>query len=1557
MDYQEQINNITDISFDKIRRLSVDYIMQFPEDYRNRLHNELKRGTVVIETEEHLCQYLYSYGNMHKAKMQRLFGNITNEEKADGTSLGYAHREKLETFRDNIDGVLEALSHNEYEIVDWGCGQGLATVCFFDELHKRNIPNNVQKITLIEPSKLALSRANIHINAYLDNNTKVCCINKLLDEVNDYEINSQAPITFHFFSNILDVAGINLQKLAKKVGSDINGIHYFFCLCPMNFGNTRLNAFYEYFNAPETLFKHTEKEYKYALTKKPCSYNIIAFKLVNNEYNLVYVDYLPSKQSFAAYQLDGVKEALNGLGEVYRDKIVKLYEHLSSFEVFAPFDLNASVFEDVHPILAVLNNIITRGLPTKASPYIEEAFKCFGNIKQDDELGSIKYSLDVDDAVNLFLALHIIDNRFELNLENYNLNILDSDLEKNFIANSTSIIKQILQPQRSLSSITLEDKLHHSQRVDFACQLPYPCKCNNEDKNYNGFVIEIDGDKYHSTIETKKTDIERINDLLSKNWMCKRIPESQIYERLGLGGEYLVNIKNASEKVFDNDWIKTLQLVLSPIGVARIQKTVIDALLTNNLNIEEKSWNVLVIERDVPCAALAFSELAEMFNKLCLLSKEYSHLKFPKINLRILSTNEFSQSPLHKVGSNELQIEVVKEISSIIKATTFDLVLDVSVLRRSEIEKNNFSEFKCKNEAYFYIRSSHYVRSIRQIYTTDLLDYKAFTDKDSKGLYTDIEETSVILKYFLQLLFRKEDFRPGQLPILSRALQKQCVIGLLPTGGGKSLTYQLAAMLQPGVTLIVDPLKSLMDDQYKGLRQNGIDCCSYINADLSDNKEKTLREAKLVNSELQFMFISPERLCIHKFRETLRNMHSLGVYFAYGVIDEVHCVSEWGHDFRVSYLHLGRNLYKYVLPKQLDDDNRVILFGLTATASFDVLADVERELSGDGMFDLDSDTIVRDENTNRLELQYRVIHIPTDTAQNVWDIRHNKNCQVPDIIKNILHKSMLELQTDEAISKIKSRYIEREFNENDENRNEIKKKTENTNLLTNVNIDWHSKEVDNSALITFCPRITGSIGVKDSKYNSGIASSIINRLNRNVCRYTGGNKTLIPELSNFIENRNNILVATKAAGMGIDKSNVRFILHVNYSSSLEAYIQEAGRAGRDRKMALSTILYNDKYDEDIQLLFHKKTFKGHKFTYLVIYHILQHVTKNFILTLKEKKEGEYIEAIVAYNNTADFNKLNETLLKHKAPIIEKLEDYQEHIGRAIYRMCCLGIIDDFTINYRGEKFTVKAYRKKDGAYYDELETFYTRYYTKEKSHQLMLNAQEGNKNELYNCVLDLSIFIDNNIAKKRRLAISDIESFCRKAINSNKNWLDINEDLKDDIYYYFNSKYAREGYTSPNGKPFSLLDDTNRGLLTSFEYVEKYMSIIDDNTDPSGSPTDNIKHLQGAIKLIRRSIVEKNTTLELLNVFCLLYLKIRDNENLKQELKSSFIDGYVGFYNHTENKDAFYGNIKRYISELADTNKGIATAAEIKTINQWCELCELEIHSKWLDKFKNNYLR
>lgn len=388
---------------------------------------------------------------------------------------------------------------------------------------------------------------------------------------------------------------------------------------------------------------------------------------------------------------------------------------------------------------------------------------------------------------------------------------------------------------------------------------------------------------------------------------------------------------------------------------------------------------------------------------------------------------------------------------------------------------------------------------------------------------------------------------------------------MLPTGGGKSLTYQLAAMLQPAVTLVVDPLKGLMKDQYDGLLNIGIDCISYINSDITKSfEEGRRRELALTGSQVQIMFLSPERLSIYRFREVLRSMRESGVYFAYGVIDEVHCVSEWGHDFRLAYLHLGRNLFNYVLPKEVEgEDNHISLFGLTATASFDVLADVQRELSGINAYSLDEDATVRYENTNRLELQYNVYEVDAKDAPNAWAVGDIKEEKLLEVINDATQK-IVEIQDNNAVEYIKERFIERE-NLKD---SAVADKILNEDLDVGVENEWYNHTNTKTAGIVFCTRASGRANLSVPT----VETILRNHGLRSISTYKGGDDTACQD--SFLKGGTNIMVATKAFGMGIDKSNVRMTFHLNYPSSLESFVQEAGRAGRDKKMALATIMYS-----------------------------------------------------------------------------------------------------------------------------------------------------------------------------------------------------------------------------------------------------------------------------------------------------------------------------------------------------------------------------------------------
>ena len=227
-------------------------------------------------------------------------------------------------------------------------------------------------------------------------------------------------------------------------------------------------------------------------------------------------------------------------------------------------------------------------------------------------------------------------------------------------------------------------------------------------------------------------------------------------------------------------------------------------------------------------------------------------------------------------------------------------------------------------------------------------------------------------------------------------------------------------------------------------------------------------------------------------------------------------------------------------------------------------------------------------------------------------------------------------------------------------------------------------------------------------------------------------------------------------------------------------------------------------------------------------------------------------------------------------------DSYADIAKVIYRMSIIGLIDEFTQDYVKKTFRILSTRKKNGMYYERLKDFLMRYYSRERAENEVEKARmRKGDNEIHKCLGYLTEFIYDKVASKRRRAIDDMRNFCLIGIDDKKDWKEINEDLKDEIYYYFNSKFAREGYVTDNGEPFSLLDDTDRAKKSSFDIVLKYLRVIDvDVMGVSGSHIDNIKHLHGAVRLIRRSETDTNAALCFLNVFCLLVLNNRNNKKV-----------------------------------------------------------------------------
>ena len=291
---------------------------------------------------------------------------------------------------------------------------------------------------------------------------------------------------------------------------------------------------------------------------------------------------------------------------------------------------------------------------------------------------------------------------------------------------------------------------------------------------------------------------------------------------------------------------------------------------------------------------------------------------------------------------SELLIEVEEIKSQPQKNTSSEIVVDFSMLRRFD------DEFKIYPNTVFV--RTHYFDFYRRLKqkpgssdpSFELADYDYFEMSCTQPIkyILDLSPDSAhraSLKYFLENIFLpladNADFREGQVGIIGSALAQKGTVGLLPTGSGKSICYQLSAILQPAISFVVCPIKSLMYDQKADLDTIGITRTNYITSDQKSH-EKSLIQNEFGEGKYLFVFVSPERFQTQVFRSEMAAI-GLDKAFAYAVIDEAHCLSEWGHDFRTSYLNLA-NTIENLAPE-------ASYIGLTATASVNVLKDIQAE--------------------------------------------------------------------------------------------------------------------------------------------------------------------------------------------------------------------------------------------------------------------------------------------------------------------------------------------------------------------------------------------------------------------------------------------------------------------------------------------------------------------------------------------------------------------------------------------------------------------------------------
>lgn len=597
--------------------------------------------------------------------------------------------------------------------------------------------------------------------------------------------------------------------------------------------------------------------------------------------------------------------------------------------------------------------------------------------------------------------------------------------------------------QRDISTLT-------DQRVDF-----YVPEAR--------LVIEVDGAQ-HEEPEQRYKDGYRDAFLLKSGITTERITTTELSIPV-ISKKRLRNIaKRMVEAAEKNEWLKPddkqYQVEESYVLAIRLQVVLVELLLSDQLPSDGSSWKIeLVCERADQWWAPAIDDLFDWMEPVFLLARQ--PWKRPELNVQVIDS-------LAQKKSDAIRI-------------------DIDARRR-------WTDVEITEKGIVYVRSD-YIESKPGL-NDKWLPVNNFRVECGLPIeYSlEIDRDKPCLEIINKRLFGHEALKPGQWEILNHVLGRKKTIGILPTGGGKSLCYQIAALLQPGITLVVSPIKALMRDQVAELSLNGIHRTTALNSD-DRAEEKKQKIENFVAGEHLIIFVSPERLQVPEFRDACTTI-MVHLRFQHAVVDEVHCLSEWGHDFRTSYLNLAKTFRRCL--------SGVPVIGLTATASKNVLTDIQAE------FGVSDDDVIYRFDIRRNNLKFKVLRPVNSQADCIAD-------WIAECAKQ-------------------------------------------------------SRDLPPSGIV-FTPHVNG---VRGCDY---VAKKVISKIGPCVGVFSGSKpKSFVGPAEgfeiqkqktqdDFKQGRVRVLCATKAFGMGVNKTDVRFTVHYGLPASLEAFYQEAGRAGRDGSAA------------------------------------------------------------------------------------------------------------------------------------------------------------------------------------------------------------------------------------------------------------------------------------------------------------------------------------------------------------------------------------------------------
>ena len=464
-----------------------------------------------------------------------------------------------------------------------------------------------------------------------------------------------------------------------------------------------------------------------------------------------------------------------------------------------------------------------------------------------------------------------------------------------------------------------------------------------------------------------------------------------------------------------------------------------------------------------------------------------------------------------------------------------------------------------------------------------------------------------------------DDFRGIQREIIESIGGGHDTLGLMPTGGGKSITFQVPALTKKGTCIVITPLIALMKDQVENLRRRGIQAAAIYSGLTHEEIIITLENCILGSTK--FLYVSPERLSSELFQTKLRHMR-----VSFITVDEAHCISQWGYDFRPSYLQIAK--IRQIVP-------HAPVLALTATATPAVVKDIQDKLASNASSPSNASNASSPSNPS-----FNVFRMSFERKNLAYVVR-----QCPDKREQLIH--ILQRVKGAAIVYTRSRRRTKEFAE-----------------------------------------LIQEAGITSTFYHAGLDAAVKDERQRA-----------------WQQDKTRVMVATNAFGMGIDKPDVRIVIHIDCPDSIEAYFQEAGRAGRDGQRAYAVLLYNQgdqrKLEKRIADTFPEKDYIREVYEHLAYFyqvgvgsgynhtfefnidkfcHAFRHFPIQVDSALKILNRAGYIEYTEEQDNQA---RLMFTLGRNDLYHLENNSDREERVITALLRNYG-GLFTDY--NYIDESF-------------------------------------------------------------------------------------------------------------------------------------------------------------------------------------------------------------------------------------------------------------------------------